>query len=326
LLTGGGVESFNDDVSKVIYPEGRKQFLAEQQQLRRAIVDDAQQGIADILADPDIPDEQKIHIFELDPQGPRDFSSLNILAEQATVSDSNINETGEAQQFRYMMIDNIKEAVEYKREMQAKVNALRQAKDPSTLGTLVDVAELMVPFAEWIHYDRLQADLLGDEYQLNLMGQQKQKIYEHIQSLPLAKRKELSGRILDILEDNENVVLPDGNDLLLIETMQQMLVEEDYTNFERWFDNIVSVLDVAGIGGAFAALAGDTSKAAKVAGEAKTAEEALDGEILPPEAPDPNTLQIESGEVIDGTAKDVTDRLIELKRRLTIFYLIQIQV
>jgi hypothetical protein len=228
--------------------------LQEQVELRRAIWEDVQQDYVDFLADESVLDEAKVPLLdranvndEVLQQGIN--STLEVLAQQAAIAPSTVSETEAAEESRFSALDSIKSVNEYKRRMQSVVNSVRQSNDSTKVGEVVDVAELLMPFAEWIHYDNLQRDLVDGDANWRLMGTQKKAIFDSLKSMPIEKREELTQSIINILNENENVLLPDGNDLLILDSLEKMLINNDYSNGEKWFDNIVSLLDITGVGG-----------------------------------------------------------------------------
>lgn len=51
---------------------------------------------------------------------------------------------------------------------------------------LVDLAEIVTPFAEWIHIDQLMKDVTGQGFERSgALGEQKARLYEQIRSLPM---------------------------------------------------------------------------------------------------------------------------------------------
>lgn len=277
ILAGEGVEGYQQEKPIVTHPETRMQTIQKHMQIRDALWQDAQSTIGDILADPEVPDQTKLLIFEQT----RDEkiaagikSTMDMLAEQASVQDTGPDATDLSEQSVDLAQRTIQRVNQHKREMQSLVNGVKSRLDPGTLATLGDVGELITPFAEWVHFSDLQRHVLnetGDEDRSILLGNQKRKVFEAIQGMTIEERAKVSEALADIIESNDQVIFSDGNDLLTIETLQQMMVDNDYSNFERWFDNATSILDVVGAG----ALLRSVSKGGKGA-KAATATDNLD--------------------------------------------------
>lgn len=259
-IRGQGVEDYQSTKRDLLDVEGRQRVIDEHTQLREAIWDDTKSSLFNILSS-DEDDTVKmaalqasrISVETLPPP-----SSLDMLAEQAVISDNGDESEREADS-RLSSIDNIRQINKSKVELMAAINSLEVGKDSSVPKKFKDVAELFVPLAEWNHFDLLLKDVTGEREAI-FLGEQKQALYNQIREIPVEQRAVFAERLFEYLSEHENVVLPDGNDLLHLETMHRMLIDNDYTNFERWFDNITSVLDVIGVG----ALARTTLKSSKL--------------------------------------------------------------
>lgn len=257
--TGAKREDYDTLKSRMLDPTQQEVFILEQQKIRDALWEDfVNPGAMDIVADPSIPVETKDATVSmmLDPsQFQMPVSTMSVLAYTAARADMDENATEAAEQVRYKFIDSITSVNEQKRQRQAAINSLELGKDQGVVSTITDFAELMTPFAEWIHIDRLQKEVTGSDKgwaeasEGFLLGQQKQNLYDQIKALPMEERAEFTERLLEIVQNNSQVVLPDGNDMVALETLNQMLIDNDYSNFERWFDNATSILDMVGLGG-----------------------------------------------------------------------------
>lgn len=260
LLRGGTVQDYQRTKADLLDPASRQRFIEEHYRLREDIWTDAKSGLMDILSS-DATDEEKtgallgsqITVEKLPP-----LSTMDTLAEQAAITDSG-EETVREENSKFNSLDFIRSLNEQKRELTSMINSLEIGKDNSILKNIKDFSELWAPLAEWNHFDRLLKDVAGSRDTV-LLGSQKQKLYEQIQKIPITERARFAEELFQYIDENENVILPDGNDLLTLETLQRMLIDNDYSDFERWFDNVTSVLDIIGVG----ALARGAFKGAKV--------------------------------------------------------------
>lgn len=248
VLSAGSVEEYEDTKADLLDPSRRQNFLLKQHETREAIFNDAKGGMIDAVADPTLSQETKQSIvsggttgYNLGMKAP----TLNSLAEEAIVADSGSHESARSAEGRNLLLESVNRVTAHKREMTKLINGMNV--DEGVVSKVVDHAELMAPFAEWIHFDRLLKEVKG-ESSTNLLGQQKQELYDHIKGQPLEKRAEMAEALIDLLQDNDSVVLPDGNDVITVDALENMLVENDYSDFERYFDNVTSVLDTIGVG------------------------------------------------------------------------------
>lgn len=272
ILQGGRPADYQSAKSSLLDPASRDEFLTLHQNLRDAIWEDAQSSLTSYLGDPTEPEQDRLGVLgtvkSLAPSSNGitvsklpPMSSLETLAQEAAVADSGPDESERVEEFRNSSIDSIKEVVNNKRQLTAAINSLAIGRNDVTAKKIKDVAELLVPFAEWRHYDNLAASLDGSDYRINLLGEQKRKLFDRIKSIPLDKRMEYAQTIMDLINENQTLVLPDGNDIVALQDLQRMLIDNDYSNTTRYLDNISSILDIAGVGGLIRGLA----KPAKIA-------------------------------------------------------------
>ena len=307
-ITDPTPESFRVSRERIMDPELRHDFIRQQREGRAATHDDAKEVLLDTIADTSVTDEQKMQMsigasFSGEEISSAVTSTLNTLAEEAVITDSGVNETEQAAESRNLMINSIDRVNRHKRDVMLAINSIAAGKDQGILGTLTDIGELMVPLAEWNHFDRLLKDVTG-EREATMLGNQKQILFEEIMSFPIDERAKFTQDIIDLVQAHDTVVMPDGNDLITLETLERMLLDNDYSDGERWFDNITSVLDVIGVAQLFKGLT-KAPKVAKAAGGA----DGLTGEILDPVTPTKPSggPAAESGWVVDGEYTDVTD-------------------
>lgn len=242
--SGENFESVRDNLNT---DQGRKQFINRQDIRRAEIVNSLSKDLYKDLLDPELSDEQKVALIGATQQLPQMYTyrMLDLAAQEAVGLETDINETDREVDSRLNFLDFIERTNQRKRELQSIVNGAQLGKDGSNL---VDIAELAVPFAELIHINRLLKNLgEGDERGV-LLGERKRYLFDLVRNMPLKDREALTQFIVSTINDNDTVVLPDGNDLVAAEALSNMLLENDYSNVERWFDNAMSVLDVIGVG------------------------------------------------------------------------------
>lgn len=310
--TGAQRESYEQTKNRLLDPTQQDKFTLEHQQTRDAMWEQfIEPGVSDIIADPTMDLQTKDSLVESTFSTSRNpLSTTSMLALQAARADMEEDATEAAEESRYKFIDSIKRVEEEKRKRQTAINSLNLGKDQGVVDTIVDLGEVIAPFAEWINVDNMQKALGDPSSALTssegfLLGEQKRNLYESIRKMPMDKRQEFTEVVLDMVQNNKQVILPDGNDMVALETLNRMLIDNDYSDFERWFDNATSVLDIAGVGGLVRSV--KAGKAAKV-GKAAKATGGIDGEILKAEraAEEVNPNMLGKGEVIEGTYTDVT--------------------
>lgn len=250
VLQGGDPAEYQKNKKDLLDPASREQFIQKHAKLRDMLWEDAQSSLPSLLADPSVTDQTKqgvastITMSKLPP-----LDTLKTLAEEASIADSGVNETEREATARNSMLENVEMINRQKRQLQTMINGLHLGEDAGAIKTLKDVGELVAPFAEWLHYDSLSKEMDPDGYEFKLLGQKKAELYDKIKQIPIDQRQLFAEQLVDLITANKNVLLPDGNDIVALQDLQRMLIDDDYTNTERWIDNVTSVLDVAGVGG-----------------------------------------------------------------------------
>ncbi len=246
VLAGGTPEEYNAIKDELLDPEQREKFLLRHEQVRQSIFDDAQEGLVSLLADPSVDDETKTRVIK-DREGGLNpeikTPSLQVIAEESLVADSDAEETARSAEGRNLMLETHNKVIAHKRKMTELINGLNI--DQSTAGVIADVAETLVPFAEWVHYQELLREVKGED-DPGLLGTSKDKLFTHFKGMSLDDRAAAAEAVIELVKNSDTVVLPDGNDLVTLESLENMLVENDYSNFEKWFDNVTSVLEAVG--------------------------------------------------------------------------------
>ena len=277
LLVDPTEEQYKSSKAELLDPANREAFILREEAIRKSIYEDAQATMMGALSDPTVPDAEKMKLYngytaittsELPP-----LNTDNTLAEQAVIAEST-GETAEAAEGRSLFLDSISKVNDSKRKLSSMISALEIAEDQGIANTVVDMAELIAPLAEWVHVDQMLNEVVPNSDQALLLGQKKEQLYETIKGYNVEQRAAFAEQIIAMVQDNENIILPDGNALMALESLQRMLIDNDYSNVERWFDNATSVLDVIGLGAGARSIL-KSGKAAKIAGKfAKTARKA----------------------------------------------------
>lgn len=234
-------------------PDGRQQFLDFQQAERDRMKAETEAELANLLPDPSVSlDTKDLFIQNLQnlDQTLAKMSTMESLSEQAVIANSGQDETAESEQSRINWADKLGEVNDIKRQQQALINRSKVAQAAESAGffkNAKDFGELLAPFAEWIHVDQL-ARKTGSS-RINLMGQQRADIIRRMEEAPLNEKVALTQELIRIVEETDRVILPDGNAVTALADLERMAGLTDYTDTERWLDNLSSIADIAGVGG-----------------------------------------------------------------------------
>ncbi len=236
-------ESFRSLRDNLQTPEGRSTFV-NQQMLTNSLASYYNNNIDDILTDDQLTDEQKkvaVDIVRGDVPNQPQSTLLNLALERA-LTDEHLNAEDETNLLD--VIDSMDEVIQSRIDRQNLINGWRLSQDTNAASNLVDFGEYLVPFAEVLQVGQLSREFGVDEV---LMGNRKKALSDLIKSQPIHRRAEFTQALLNTIDSNNTLVFSDGNTLHAIETLEHMAGLNDYSNFERWFDNTVNVLEFIGL-------------------------------------------------------------------------------
>ena len=272
VLTGGdevSVDSFRKVKNDLLDPQGRENFILRQEQKRNNIINSFEDEVPEVLLDQNLEDEEKKTFLESVKNAPDFFKlkNLNILAENSAMTVTDPEETEEASESRLEYADVIDEVHQQKALAANALQAWQAAKDEGTLKKVGEIAELMTPFAEWLNFKQFNEFALGEEGEAILPGSMREEFTNALRSMPYNKRAELTEKLIEFTEEHGGLILTDNNDLSSVQILEDILVNNDYSDVDKWVDNIFSVLDVAGIasliGAPFARTAASVNRARK---------------------------------------------------------------
>lgn len=261
------LERYRSIKENLMSPEARQEFLLHHARRQEESLNGIRQELSTVLSDPEIDDEEKqVFVFGAQELETRTGSTVQDLMEAAVIGESTPRETEQEADARSKFIDMIEESHRIKRDLQASINGYAANRDQTTLDKAVDIVEILIPFTEWININQF-ANSMGVE-EGTLMGGQKQALIDAMKKMPIDKRAELLGVMFSYIEAHGAVVLPDGNDIASLDLLEKMFLDGEYSDIERYADNVFSVLDVAGV---FGAVAGFVTKGGKGVSKAKKA-------------------------------------------------------
>lgn len=295
--------------AELLDPETARNYVARDQEIQTTVLRDSSNSLLSMIGDSAVTEEDKLKAYvgaqNLDKPTSLPERTADLVAEQAIIADSG-EESPRASETRSLGYQMIRDVNRQKQKMTAMINSLEIGKDANTADRAVDVAETLVPFSEWLYYDRIDnsmPDNTGAWDEAFLMGNKKAALKEYVRSLPVDSRAAFLEYMINVVQDS-NVILPDGNDLKKLQVLQDMFLEGDYSDFDRYFDNTVAVLDLTGLGGLVSKSFKATTKGAKaieevgrVTGDTVNVGERLSAEaraFKPEVAPTDPTLQAEA--------------------------------
>lgn len=186
------------------------------------------------------------------------YQPRDLLSTKAATEDS-VGENSEQEIVRVNTAAIIQEVNQSKKQRQAILNSEVARSNPDTMDTVIDFAEMMIPFTESSifaatvsKYDKdgtlaEKAATFGDV--MLFTGSVKMDLVKSLQAMPVDERLTATQLLVDAINNNDDLLLPDDNDLARVDMLNTFLEDGYYRTEDEWIDNIISVLDLTMIGG-----------------------------------------------------------------------------
>lgn len=232
----------------------------------------ARVGLVEVLQDPSLTDADKQTITDEYMADLGYMDVMDMVSEEALVAEGEDFDTDELEFSRGNTAEAIAEINAHKKDMQALINRNSLNENSTTAGKVIDFLEIMVPFTESVQATKVLAEIeraksnesgIDPIVAISFLGETKKQISEAIRRVPPEQRLELGQALADIINSHENILLPDGNDFAKMELLEAALNVGSYGGVEQFVDNVTSVLDLIGLGGAIRTIS-KSSKTTKV--------------------------------------------------------------
>lgn len=181
-------------------------------------------------------------------------------------------ETEEAADLRGVWAAGIGSVMQYQRDQQKALNAMRQKDEASATPDVVAFGEDMLPLVSGAKTAGTISSLGGSALDalkgFFLPGSAKAKMAEDFNNLPIEQRKAAMDAIGQALsKDGKTIFLPDSVDQANYEAFQQIIEQGSYTVTDKVVDNLFGLMDVIGVGSMLKGL-GKAAKATVAAADA----------------------------------------------------------
>lgn len=227
-------------------------FLEDKLLHRQHLIDQSVEELTSVLMDERKSIEEKtmykLGVQTIAQQSVEDQNERNEISYTYLSSDSGSYDNDLVDTSRINMSEIIEDVNDRKYRLQTLINEQLQTTEVGTAAKIVDLAEVIVPFAEWLDAEMLYNDLSKEGDNPALLGSIKQKLTELREKVPTDQREEWAKQVISIINENEQVIFPDGNILTKVQFLNNIILADDYSGAEEFFDNFTSVLDVVGAG------------------------------------------------------------------------------
>ncbi|AJT60719.1 hypothetical protein [Citrobacter phage CVT22] len=237
-----------------------------------------QRSTAELLMDPSASQEWKAAAIGVvnDPNSTL-YDPRTMVATKAATQKVD-SETQEAALQRGIAAAGINEVLEFQREKQKHYNSMQLVSDKDKTADWVSTAEGFIPLASGYKEARITRDLAGNDWSTFrtamatiFNGKTVKERNEMFNSLPINQRMQMMDKIADIIStDGQTIFLPSSRDTVNLKAFMQTVESDGYSTTEETVDNILGVLDFAGVGSMVRTGANYVTKLGKLAGEADT--------------------------------------------------------
>lgn len=232
-----------------------------------------------LLADNTISDNEKLNALSnaFDQDSPI-YHPANILASESLIAEVP-HESKEAEDARFSSAEMINETNQTKRAQQSLLNEEMAKNNPSIVNKVLDIAQLMVPFANQYMTAKARSEATGDtlwSYAKSFIapGSARGDIRELLMHTDPRNRVEMTQKLLDVINDTQGIVMSHPNDFARVQMMQDVVGQDGVNDVSKWVDNFSALADLA-FGAGVAIKGAKAIKAAKFAAADEAAGEAF---------------------------------------------------
>lgn len=236
-----------------------------------------QRSTAELLMDPSAADEWKQSAINTvnDPSSHL-YDPRNMVATKAATKEVK-GETAEAAIQRGVAAAGINEVLEFQREKQKHYNSMQLISDKDKTADYVAAGEGFIPLASGYKEARITRDLAGDDWNgfktamaTVFNGSTVKERNEMFNKLPISQRMQMMDKIADIIAtDGQTIFLPSSKDSVNLKAFMQTIESDGYSTTEETVDNILGILDFAGVGAMVKKGVSYVGALGKLAGEAE---------------------------------------------------------
>jgi len=222
-------------------------------------VDLATKALPELILDNGISDEAKLttSLEVTDPES--DFHNTRKQLSVTALSADNGEGNAEIARSTFSLVNILDDVAEDNLGKTALMNSVASSRNNSTVKTMAELVSTMIPFSESVIINRIGAELserLPDDLNYEhstlqsfyALGHQKEDIQEALRNFPRERRGEVQTLLMEIIEGNTSLVLPDTNHYRTVELARTFLEEDYYEDTEKWIDTAIGILDLAVFG------------------------------------------------------------------------------
>lgn len=203
------------------------------------------------LQDPEKTFEEKQSAFQLYQANRTTPVRMRDELGRAAAIENVLGETVSAEESRASAGEIISQVNDTRNLIQSLLNEQLASKDQGLLGITVDIAESILPFGWNRQLAGTQMDLdeglveAGSSFVVS--GEERAELARMLQEAPEDQKLFIAQRLVDAINNNPNIVLPDENKLEQAHLLMTALDRGYYTEGDRWVDNAISLMESTGV-------------------------------------------------------------------------------
>lgn len=227
---------------------------------RKASFGDIQDSLVNVLLDENLDDESKERAAKYALDKTSDLFSVRKQLTTKELAKPLASTNMETERVRGNFSEIVDEVNDYLESKQNLLNQRAAAVNNSTSASVVEFLEAMLPFSRQKLIGDIASDLkdnLGEESGLDtnrfksffMLGESFEAIQDTIRSVPHTERHKITQMLADIIDDNDEIVIPDENGFAKVDLLRTFLEEGYYEESDKWVDNVIGILDMFLLGG-----------------------------------------------------------------------------
>lgn len=223
---------------------------------------------AELMTDPSATDDFRRAALEaINSPDSKIFSARAMVATQ-NAEKAIPNESKESADLRGAWASGVTSVLDYQREKQKFFNEMQLRADQSKAADYVSLAEDMVPMVAGYKQSSLVNDIsngtISKAWGTLLPGTATSVLKDQFNAIPYEERGRVMQHAMDVIgKDGSSILLPEEYDNANMRVFRQMTESGDYDATDETIDNVLGVLDVIGVGGMLAKVAGRTATVVK---------------------------------------------------------------
>ena len=179
-------------------------------------------------------------------------NSMDIMSDQVGIKASG-DEDLVSEDIRLDSVEISRQVNETLRERQKLLNGNLLSTDTDTLSVVGDFLEVLIPFSESFITEQTVRDMRGGSVSaaveaFALLGNAKADLRDYRLTLNPTAQRDFDQKLAAVVNNSRGIVFTNDNDLAQKDLFMSIVDGNYYGSFDQGLDNVISVLDMVGLG------------------------------------------------------------------------------